>query len=497
MKQALNVYLSGQFDKCKIPSSHKSSIEATLKSVNEKLKIRYSEHPVKSNTFSGLILNLKSSKSTLIETEIRKKQLKAAEKIESELKNKLLYVSQSIGELQTLNELTIPKLKSQANLPKSSIKQQAIQYAEEIKRFAELRKQSEHYLRLQSEKVLKKAKNLEENELKIKLEKKLLREKQRKEELEKFRTKWNQTSKEIESIKSSQISSPNFLEQKPLFVKLDEHFKVNCEMPEYLKRKEELKKRSLYFSPIENSQLKKHEEWYKSIKESNAQKIQKELSSRALDSQIRSVSVKESIWALKLQEEEQKQEYEKLKKIEEKKKLLEKKAKYSELVKEIFPQNSNRSLMYPDEKTQKKSGKKGGFKRKIKTENESCESKMWKPHKFKPNPMVPPVKTPKEGKGVWYLEEKRREKKDEDEGSEQEVRKLEELVEVNVRRGNLTSRDKKKVKITANRLDELARRKELFASKDRVTVRSIEKTSDVDKILISSIKAKIHLLGNI
>jgi len=497
MKQALSDYFSGQFEKCKIPSSYKSNIDATLRSVNEKLKIFYSDHPVRLTSFAGLILTMKPSKLDLIEAEVRKKQLKAAEKIESELKSKLLCVSQSIEELQTLNQLATPKQKPQNKLPKSSIKQQAVIYADEIKRFSELRKQSERYLRLQSEKVLKKAKKLEENELKIIQEKELLKEKQRKEELEKFRTKRNQTTKEIESIKSSQISSPNFLEQKPLFVKLEEHFRINCEMPEYIKRKEELKKRSLYFSPIENSQLKKHEEWYKSVKESSAQKIQKELSSRALDSEVRSISVKESIWALKLQEEEQKQEYERLKKLDEKKKLLEKKAKYSELVKEIFPRSSYRSLMYPDEKTHKNSGKKKGFKGKIRTENESCESKNWKPHKFKPNPMIPPAKTPKEGKGVWYLEEKRREKHEEDIGSEEEVRKLEELMEVNMRRGSLTSRDKKKVKSTVNRLDELARRKELFASKDRVTVQSIEKTADVDKMLISSIKAKLHLLGNL
>lgn len=490
MNQGLSDYFSAQIKKCKISSGLKSAINSSLESINNKQKLKFSQKVFKKSSIHDLVMNMQSRKPNTIEEEIIKKQLKNAEKVKSELESKLLYVSQSIGELQTLNQCSTVKQKS--SMQKSSIKQQELLYADEIKRFAELRKKSEHFLRLQSEKILKKAKKLEEDEMKIQQDKQALREKQRQEELEKFRIKWDQKSKEIELIKkSSQASSPNFLEQKPLFIKLEENFKIYCEMPAYLKRKEELKKRSIYFSPMHLADLKKHEDWYNSIKESNTQKFQKKLNSQAIDSQIRSISVKESVWALKLQEEQQKQDKEKQQKIDQKKKLLEKKIKYSELVKEIFPisSNSNRSLVYSECKSEKSKG----IKSKARTENESCETKLWKPHKFAPNPMVPQQKTPKEPKAVWYLEEKRREKKDE---GVNEVKKLEEFVENHLGKGSLTSRDKKKVQITANRLDELARKKELLVGRGD-SVRDIEKTADADKILISAIRAKMHLLENL
>jgi hypothetical protein len=470
-----------------------SHLHSKLLSINQKLQSKFIQKPSSSNSLDSLISQFHLKESNKIEENIRKEKLKKVEQMKEGLEAKLLFVSQSIGELQG-NEFSENFKKKTLGLSKKHAKgdpviekEKAVLYSEELKRFAELRKRSEHLLKLQSEKVIQKAKELEERDLKLIEEKKLERQQFRKEELEKFRSKRELKTKEIEIIKSSQIASPNFTEKKPLFIKLEEKFKLNYEMPELLKRKEELREKSKFFKPMEHNDIKEHGKWYNSIKEANAQKIQREISLKMIDSQIRSTSVYTNSWALRLMEEDRKAEEEKVMKLEEKRKMLEKKAKYSELVKEIFPMTSRQH---------KKSGSLEKSKKKKTAESEASISKVWKPHKFSANPMMPQPKPQREGKQILYLEEKRKERAERS-TSPENLKKLEEIIQDKVMKGSSTTKDLKKVQLTANRLEELARKKEIFAENKHLTVTSIQKAADVDKLLISSIRAKLHLLENI
>ena len=484
-------YFTLNLQRFKLHPSTITSIHSTLTSINKKCKSKRAKNPTPS--LEPLIYKIHLKESTKIQENIRKQKLKNVEKIKEDLQTKLLFISQSIGELQIDDYSESLKKKALAESKKIKFdpfdKEKAQVYAEELKRFADLRKRSENMIKIQSEKVMKKAKELEERENQTMQEKKLLREQFRKEELEKFRHKREIKTKEIESIKSSQLPSPGLQDKKPLFLKLEENYKLNYEMPELEKRKEELKKKSLFFMPIHHESIKEHNKWYTSIKEANAQKIQREISSRLIDSQIRSTSVSTNSWALRLMEEERKAEEEKFQRMEEKRKLLQKKAKYSELIKEIIPITA---------RAHKKSGslekKKKGLKKK--PDSETSVSKNWKPHKFETNKMVPKKKATREPKQVMYLEEKRVERANRS-NSPDCLRNLEDIVQKGMMKGSATSKELKRIEVSANRLDDIARKKELISETKHLTVSSVQKAADVDKLLITSIRAKLHILENL
>ena len=66
-------------------------------------------------------------------------------------------------------------------------------------------------------------------------------------------------------------------------MKLEENYKNNVELPELEKRKEELKRKRLYFSSIQHDSIKNHLKWYNSIKENNANKIKRELATKNIE----------------------------------------------------------------------------------------------------------------------------------------------------------------------------------------------------------------------
>ena len=109
---------------------------------------------------------------------------------------------------------------------------------------------------------------------------------------------------------------------------------------------------------------------------------------------------------------------------------------------------------------------------------------------------MPKKKAAREPKQVLYLEEKRIERANRS-NSPDCLRNLEDIVQKGMMKGSATSKELKKIEVTANRLEDLARKKELISESKHLTISSVQKAADVDKLLITSIRAKLHILENL
>jgi hypothetical protein len=263
-------------------------------------------------------------------------------------------------------------------------------------------------------------------------------------------------------------------------------------MPELEKRKNELKKKSAFFKSYQGESLKDHLKWYNSFKEETMTKA-KESRMMLSQSQNRSVSVNPSYWALKVIQEDQAKEQEKTLKQEEKKKLLERKVKYCELLKELHPpivnplKNSFSTEKSNEEITKEKKRIMGSA---------SVDAKKWKPHKFEPNRMVPPPKLKREPKPLSYLEDRRKEKQ-ETNTSPLDTKRIKEQLEQDISEKNYDEVEFGKLHKNAQILEKIARKKEIFMETKPLSVASIQQAASVDKLLVSSIKAKLKVLENL
>lgn len=467
-----------------IQSSTLAFLSSYFSNIHTKIIQKSSKKPPKPINLSESISKLQSSEAK-IDSNIRKKKLKQALQSKKELEEKLSFVSQSIGQLR---QAKTPK-KTQQELFDQE-KKKAEDFAKEIRKFAQMRKESENTLKIQTEKIKRKVRALEEHDLvraeKIKEQRKQIREI----ELEKLREKKKNREKLEQELQRSQVISPAFLEQKPLYVKIEENFKLRVEMPELEKRKEELKKKSEFFRPMQPESFKEHQKWYEELKESHLIKQQNHLKQKSFDSNLRSQSLNKSVWTHKILEEERRQEEERLQKIENKRKLLENKTRYNELLKELYKPfvNTSKHLSFDQDSDKKVKSHKKKLKGSV-----SVDYKHWKPHKFKVNSMAPEPKPLREPKKVLYLEEKRNMKSN----SFHNLSKLEEKLDQDLNEEYLDEKKLKKVQLNANKLEEIARKKEIKLESKPISVSLIKQTASVDNLLLKSIKAKLHLLENL
>ena len=186
-------------------------------------------------------------------------------KLKRELEEKLESVSQSIGNLSVLDDIIKNKNKKPNLMDKAARKEfyenekkKAQEIAEKVHKFSEDRKQTDNFIKIESEKfqrLIEENNELKHSQYLIELNEK---EKKRKDELEKMKEKKEKRLKELEQLKKAQSEINLHLNSKPLFIKLEETFKNNVEMPELKKRKEELLKKRLKFSPIQHDRIKDH-----------------------------------------------------------------------------------------------------------------------------------------------------------------------------------------------------------------------------------------------
>ena len=412
-------------------------------------------------------------------------------KLKRELEEKLESVSQSIGNLSVLDDIIKNKNKKPNLMDKAARKEfyenekkKAQEIAEKVHKFSEDRKQTDNFIKIESEKfqrLIEENNELKHSQYLIELNEK---EKKRKDELEKMKEKKEKRLKELEQLKKAQSEINLHLNSKPLFIKLEETFKNNVEMPELKKRKEELLKKRLKFSPIQHDRIKDHIKWYNDFRASEEAKIKRELANKNLESQMRSSSLVQNTWSLKWMEEE-----EKLKRIKEKKLRIEKMNKYSQLIKEL----SVPAAVH----LHKKKIKKINEKNKSSSINENARSvSVWKPHKYPSNSMIPPPKQIREPKPILYLEELRRIREN-NKPSETPEAKIEKRLEKELLSGSYTTQNLKKIHEEAFKLEDLAKKKELFLNENPKTISDIEKTATVDNIIITSIKAKLAIIESL
>lgn len=422
-----------------------------------------------------------------VEEAIKRKKLEHAVKDKKLLQMKLKEVERQIEVLNTkdLHGMVNEKTVSQIRFEEDRAKAQA--FVQEVKKFSSLRQQSENNFKLQSEKLKRKVKRLEQQDLANAEKTKELREKTRVQEIEKLRQKREERQTDILSMKSSQTTSPSYIREKPLFIRLQENFKTIVEMPELERRKDQLKQKSVFFAPIRNLNLKNHENWYLKQKELSFMKQEQSRKSKNT-AESRSSSVNLTSWALRLMEEDKKAEQERLKKEEDKRKRLERKARYSELIQELHAPFESTPSLSPVSFS--KNEKKIRTSESVKKLNDcaSVDSKIWKPHVFPPNNMIPQQRVAREAKQVNYLENRR---KDGWELNNEE--RLKEILKETIETG-MDGKDLKEVQRAAFGLERIARKKELAAETKPLSISSINQSKSVDKLLITSIKAKIKVL---
>ena len=458
MEIALSSYFSSKLNSLNsfIPID---SINSLLVQIKNCLPQSIFHQPFKPKSLSVLINRLQNPSS--IEEKLLEKRLKAALQSKNQLEDQLLLISNSILSLK----------RSKKEKPQATKISNSSSYSVDHKRFIDLNKNTENFLKQQTEKIKKKVKALEESDL-IKAKKmKEMRKVFREEELTKLRQKKEKREKSMEQLNLNKTKQENVTIKKPLFLKFEENFKVRVEMPELEKRKAELKKKKEGFAPIGKLGLKEHGEWYESVKKKNLTRILER------PEPGRSASLN-NFWSLKILEEKKILEEEKYRKIEEKRSLMAKMLKYSDLIKELHAPST------PDKKRRSNISKERSGKifkiPESEGDSESISSNFWKPHKFAKNSMIPPQKPIRTSNPLFYLEDKRQLYKPNP--SPPSFLALKQHT-------SFQSLQKDTIK-----LEKIAQKEEMFSKTKPFSIKSIQKSLSADSLLLKSIKAKLNLL---
>lgn len=441
------------------------SIGSLLSRVKNCISMAIFHQPFKPKSFSKLINRLQNRSN--IEEKILKKRLKAALQSKHQLQDQLLLISNSISTLQ----------KSKKNLQSSKHSMpHSVSHSIDHKRFFDLHKKTENFLKQQTEKVKRNAKALEESDLIKAIKMKEIRKMFRESELEKLRQRKENREKLMKILNINKTKQENAIKKKPLFLKLEENFKFKVEMPELEKRKAELKKKKEGFAPIGKLGLKEHAEWYESMKK------KKDLT-RILEQPKpgRSASVN-NMWSLNILEEDKRIEEEKNKKIEEKRNLMSKMLKYSDLIKELHAPSTPEKIK--NKKRRSKIGKESSGKifkiLESGGDSESISSSLWKPHKFAKNPMIPPPKPIRTPNTLFYLEEKRQ------------------LYKPITSPPSSTALEQhtsfQSLQNDTKKLEKIALKEEIFSNTKPFSIHSIYKSLSANDLLLKSINAKIKFL---
>lgn len=452
---------------------------------------------------------------TDVEERIRIAKLLEAKRMKKELQGNLAKVTEKIENLA--NKAQSPAVK--VKLLDKQIRQEYFdnerkmteEVAKKIKKFIKKQNEVLKAIDRQKEKIYKHSERQKEIEQEEKKNKVALRDERIREEREKMMEKKSKREKDKEMRKNM---SENCLRanEKPLFLKYQEKFLADVEMPELERRKEELRKKREMFSPIPLKNIKDHSSWYNSIKAINKNKYEKEQTRKKLKEKKKhkDFPITETTWTVRTLDEQRKEKALQIEKLQERVYLIAKKNKYADIVKQVYSPsvvvglNSSKS---PMKSYKKKSNRKN------KSEDSSGMDTQWKPHKFKPNSMKPTTKSFKEPIVANYLEERRKvreDNKDVEETAEDLVAKVLQSQQYL----SSSARDIEKAKREAMKLEQLARKKSDLletspnynqvgnkgkALKSIKTLPSlntdIKEAMSADTLLLGSIKAKLLILS--
>lgn len=481
-------YLENKYIDSNALSNVRKIVKGQLQEVSNKISGKYrnnlkiSDNPQYFSEF--IIKELQKLDPSNIEFNIRQSKIIEAKRQKKELEAKLKFITSSIDYLDPIIKLP-QNLKP--NLQKSENRHQFFdQEKEKIKSLKKTLKKYSKQQKDQQEKLEKKLQDLEkqqELEKKREQEEKLrkLEEKNKayQEYLQRIKEKAENRKQELKQNFAMSLKAIN--KEKPLFIQLSERYVKEVEMPELEKRKRELSEKRIMNS-YSTKAVMDHARWYESVKNEIVKK-------RPRLDEIDSVSKKSyksvlspSAWYERVEEEERRKMEEKVKKEKEFMQRLDKRDQYASLIKELYsPSVSSKIKEKPNSENMKKNLSK------------SQEKAPWKPHIFKPNPLIPLPPGKKSMESPDYLRLLREERENKEENEDMQVKNPEEnppldpppeIILPSTVKASITKKTKQ--------FDEEIRKKELKISCSPKI--NLKLSQEVNQMYLSSIKAKLSFL---
>lgn len=433
-----------------------------------------------------------------VDLNLRRAKLREAKRKKRELEAKLFSVTESIDNLDKMNEIPT---KIKISLQDSQVRHEF--FEEEKQKAKHQQKKAQEYYQEQKRRKEKIQEHLNEIDQEIQQERNLKQEQKKlqiqekkhqyEEQLQKMHEKAEARKKELENLKSYNVTLKKVSEQKPLFVKLSEQYWKDIEMPELEKRKAELSKKRMMNS-MSQKQITDHAKWYETIKLSHKKKFEKDSQSKSIDNKLKSSDSAFTFWKQKYIEEERHLREEQKRMQNERLKMIEKKTTYAKLVKQMYLPSIDEEKKKELEKRKEKLLLE--HKSPIKTLEKSPENSEWVPHKFKPNSLAPKEKPKREAKIIDYLEKQRKiredtEKEQREAGIEDNLAKF----ELDDEFERLPESEKiKSLKSKAKKFEKELKKREIAMMTNAGTAKGLKYSDDINEMLLSSIKTKLAIL---
>ncbi|CAG9318416.1 unnamed protein product [Blepharisma stoltei] len=487
----------------KLPKAINEVLETILGKVTRSLKEKVIAISEEKRNLQAMIEKQKEKlKNNDFDAELRKAKVREIKRQKQELENKLNHIENSLQHLNSLEDFEYKK-------PNLQNKQARQEYYEDLKRKSEenTRKVKEYQAeqRRRKEKIKEHLeeinRQLEEEKERKQLEKEgknAIFEIEYKQELERMQENKMRRQQELEEMKRREIELAEIKKQKPLYQKMQEKFLQDVEMPELEKRKAELAKKRLLFQPLSKDDLAEHSKWYSQLRKEHNAQTDKEMTQKSIDHQMNQLGVSKNYKLEKSIDEKEKS-------IQDKLKLVDRKIKYADLVREMFTPSIDKfkqkelelrveKLKHPVRKEILKSSQEKSF---VESYSDGEGKKMWKPRKYPKNPLIPEEKNKKEPVLIDYLGERRKAR--EDAASKSGTARKHNVDWEEDLNLELTNEQKaERIKAKAEKIEKEARRKELLLNSTTPNnLSTLEKSEDVNQMLISSIRAKLAVLEHV
>jgi len=343
--------------------------------------------------------------------------------------------------------------------------------------------QQELYKQLQQEEEDRKLKQVQ---LEVELKK------QKEDRLASILSKAEERKKHMEQVKEHAKNQPKKLSR--LYKLKEQEFNSNFVIPELEKRKAELAKRRLDYSPMSFSEISEHGKKYSEVQKAEHERRKKAFRERKVESDIDEALRHRASQYIK--QERQARELE-AQELQEKRRLAQKRKRYGSLVREIYEPSVD-PLKQKEMELIKDRLKNPVPKRSSYSNGTSTQSRQ----SFRIRNRSPPPPRPKKSpqlkesasvesarlKKIDYLESRRERRKQEEE------KVWEDFPDVSKSQGNSISDVRKKAKI----LDKESKRREGLLKHMNLNklseFKKIEAEAHINQMLIESVKAKFSLL---
>lgn len=282
---------------------------------------------------------------------------------------------------------------------------------------------------------------------------------------------------------------------KPLFKQMEDAYKQKVLMPQLEHHKAELAKKRINYQPLNPDELKEHSRNHEELKRQFEYRRKKELEQKQLDSQLNMASNSmQSKFTVAVLEEEKRKKEEQERKEYEKKLNINKRLQYSKLVKEMFVPVVGENNKIPEAVATK-------FKNKVRSadNDRNSEKKKIGVTDYKSDIGLRPARIKKkeeeikkEVEVVDYLANKRKAR----ESRPKEFKALHVELQKDIEDDEIDSAKLQMIKAKAEKIDKQAKLREgAIGRMNKDGVKGIQAGDEVNDMIISSIRAKLALLG--